>query len=99
MQPSPCLECSRLAHDYEKRVVGHSHFVAEYQAAILARDRHKIWELKCAVMGSDTLCRRAGKKLSAHHETHNQAAAWERPSWQAGLCPLAEQPEHHPGQA
>jgi hypothetical protein len=69
-----CLECERLTTDCEQATAEHADFVAEYEAALQAHDRDKIWELKMAVNGSADYCRTVIARLSAHRsDRHNVA--------------------------
>jgi len=69
-----CLECERLAIDCEQATAEHAEYVAEYEAALQAHDRDKIWELNLAVRGSAEFCRKASERLSAHRSGRHNVA-------------------------
>ena len=69
---SPCVECDRLAIDYEQTLADHADFVAEHEAAVRANQDGKSWELKMAVRGSELSCQRAKERLAAHRAEHRE---------------------------
>jgi hypothetical protein len=76
MKLSPsCSVCDRLAVDYEQTLAEHADFVAEYEAALQARQYRKSWELRLAVQGSEILCRMAQQRLETHCATHLEGNA------------------------
>jgi hypothetical protein len=72
---SPCVECDRLAIDYEQTMAEHDDFIAELEAAVNANDPGKISELSRAVKGSQYFCRRSWVRLSAHRASHDERHA------------------------